>query len=179
MKNIVLSFLILANANFALGQIDTVDIEVEYFAPATICDEKISYVGAPYQFAWAVIEDIAKIQIESIQGKDIVFEMFISFDPSDEKEENDTIFFKYVTSSPISICSYTGNGSPLTLWTDDMVGGDVFLEKYNLTTAIEDIKAYLSHLKYYASPSGKFKDMNCSHEGTYMQCVCPSFFKGK
>lgn len=177
MKKIVISFLIIIKAYFVAGQIDTSIIDSGYTYPPIFCNELVSYEGAPYNFAVAVIEDIEKIRIESIQGKDVVFEMFVMFDSTGEKEQNDTIFFKYDKSIPVSIFAYTNDSSPLYLWEEGMTDGNLFLEKYNLKTALEEIERYLSHLKYYARHDKKFDDMNCSHEGVYIQCFSPVFFR--
>lgn len=179
MKSIVFIFLFLANIYFAAGQIDTFAVDSGYLEPSEICTEKISYEGATSHFALVFVEDIAKVRVESIQGGNLVFEMYVSFDPVKEIKQNDTIYFKYVKSFPVSIRAYTSDSYPLWLWTKDMTDGNIFLEKYNITTTFENIEKYLSNLKYYTSPIREYDDMNCTHEGTYMYCVSPSYLKDK
>lgn len=179
MKSIVLIFIFFANVYFAAGQIDTFAVDSGYLEPSEICTETISYDGAPSHFALVIVEDIEKVRVERIQGENVVFEMFVSFDPVKEIKQNDTIYFKYAKSFPVSICAYTSDSNPLCLWTEDMTDGDLFIEKYDITTTFENIEKYLSNLKYYTSPIREFDDMNCSHKGTYLYCVSPSYLKDK
>ncbi len=172
MKKFLFFFIILTNICSIVGQNDTL---IEY-EDSIFCDELINYKGNPFDFTMLLtIDELEEIQIENIQGKDLVFVVFIAFDTTSEKKQNDTIFFTYDHIISISILNYFNNLSLFHF--DERISDSAMpIEDKTLTDIVEMIEQYLSKLKYYAYPNNDFEQLKCSKSGTIITCISPSHF---
>lgn len=173
MKKVIVSLFFLIYVSVSMGQppLDTL----------FLCEHLVNYKGNTDDLELTLfVDELDGIQVGSIEGKNLEFDVVVLFDTIAEIMQGDTIIFKYGEVSTFNIF-YSGFGKNDTIFElyrlDGSVEAENILGNYPaLAHSLDIIEHRLEALSYYAYPAWKFTEMGCRPRSWIrVKCISPSY----